>query len=46
MFGRRKEEDYEEYNERYAAKYDDDYIAPKRNTAGSANTATSSPTAI
>ena len=30
MFGRRKEEDYEEYNERYAAKYDDDYIAPKK----------------
>ncbi|WP_303788629.1 hypothetical protein [Ruminococcus flavefaciens] len=30
MFGRRKEEDYDEYNERYAAKYDDDYIAPKK----------------
>ena len=30
MFGRRKEEDYEEYNERYAAKYDDDYIAPQK----------------
>lgn len=30
MFGRRKEEDYDEYNERYAAKYDDDYIAPSK----------------
>lgn len=30
MFGRNKEEDYDEYNERYAAKYDDDYIAPKK----------------
>ncbi len=30
MFGRRKEEDYDEYNERYAAKYDDDYIAPQK----------------
>ena len=30
MFGRRREEDYDEYNERYAAKYDDDYIAPSR----------------
>ena len=29
MFGRR-DEDYEEYNERYAAKFDDDYIAPSR----------------
>lgn len=27
MFGRRDEE-YEDYNERYAAKFDDDYIAP------------------
>ena len=30
MFGRRKEEDYDEYNEKYAAKYDDDYIAPSK----------------
>ena len=30
MFGRRKEEDYDEYNERYSAKYDDDYIAPQK----------------
>ena len=28
MFGRRKDENLEEYNEKYAAKYDDDYIAP------------------
>ena len=27
MFGR-KNDDYDEYNEKYAAKYDDDYIAP------------------
>ena len=30
MFGRRKNEDYDDYNERYAAKYDDDYIAPSK----------------
>lgn len=30
MFGRRKYEDYDDYNERYAAKYDDDYIAPSK----------------
>jgi hypothetical protein len=28
MFGRRRDEDYDAYNERYSAKYDDDYIAP------------------
>lgn len=28
MFGRRKYDDYDEYNEKYASKYDDDYIAP------------------
>lgn len=28
MFGWKKDENLEEYNERYAAKYDDDYIAP------------------
>lgn len=28
MFGRRRDEDYDEYNEKYASKYDDDYIAP------------------
>lgn len=28
MFGRKRDEDYEEYNERYASRYDDDYIAP------------------
>lgn len=27
MFGRKKDENLEEYNERYASKYDDDYIA-------------------
>ena len=27
MFGR-KDEDYDEYNEKYASKYDDDYVAP------------------
>lgn len=30
MFGRRKDEDYDDYNERYAARYDDDYIAPSK----------------
>ncbi|WP_297961851.1 hypothetical protein [uncultured Ruminococcus sp.] len=30
MFGRKRDEDYDEYNERYAAKYDDDYIAPSK----------------
>lgn len=28
MFGFRKDEDLENYNEKYASKYDDDYIAP------------------
>ena len=28
VFGRRRDEDYDEYNEKYASKYDDDYIAP------------------
>lgn len=28
MFGRKKDENYDEYNEKYASKYDDDYIAP------------------
>ncbi|SHM89444.1 hypothetical protein [Ruminococcus flavefaciens] len=28
MFGRRRDEDYDAYNEKYSAKYDDDYIAP------------------
>ena len=30
MFGKRRDEDYDDYNERYAAKYDDDYIAPSK----------------
>lgn len=30
MFGRKKDEDYDDYNEKYAAKYDDDYIAPSK----------------
>ena len=30
MFGRKRDEDYEDYNEKYAAKYDDDYIAPSK----------------
>ena len=30
MFGRKKNEDYDEYNEKYASKYDDDYIAPSK----------------
>ena len=28
MFGRKKNEDYDDYNEKYASKYDDDYVAP------------------
>ena len=28
MFGRRRDEDYDAYNEKYSSKYDDDYIAP------------------
>lgn len=28
MFGRRQDEDYDAYNEKYSSKYDDDYIAP------------------
>ena len=30
MFGRKKNEDYDDYNEKYASKYDDDYIAPSK----------------
>ncbi|MCR5599562.1 MAG: hypothetical protein K6G33_02305 [Ruminococcus sp.] len=30
MFGRKREEDYDDYNEKYASKYDDDYIAPSK----------------
>lgn len=30
MFGRKRDEDYDDYNEKYAAKYDDDYIAPSK----------------
>lgn len=30
MFGRKKDENLEEYNEKYASKYDDDYIAPSK----------------
>lgn len=30
MFGKRKTEDYDEYNEKYSSKYDDDYIAPSK----------------
>ncbi|MBQ6252014.1 hypothetical protein [Ruminococcus sp.] len=28
MFGKKTNEDYEDYNEKYASKYDDDYVAP------------------
>ncbi len=28
MFGKKNNEDYEDYNEKYASKYDDDYVAP------------------
>ena len=28
MFRKKREEEYDEYNDRYSAKYDDDYIAP------------------
>lgn len=30
MFGKRKTDDYDEYNEKYSSKYDDDYIAPSK----------------
>ncbi len=30
MFGRKREDDYDAYNEKYASKYDDDYIAPSK----------------
>lgn len=30
MFGRKNNEDYDDYNEKYASKYDDDYIAPSK----------------
>ena len=28
MFRKKRDEEYDEYNDRYSAKYDDDYIAP------------------